>query len=156
MHDDESVTWVDHTGKAFATTVPHGPIAHIKRQTFDQRATRVASTIHRDNEEKLRAAAEAAEVLRQAEIDAALRKHARETRQYEEALADFIAGPINSTDPDTAAEATALADAADDGWPAVDDEVWSRQSVPAGGGRCWGSEGPTCRRANRLIRIWSA
>ena len=45
MHDDGSVTWVDHTGKAFATTVPHGPIAHIKRPTFDQRATRVASTI---------------------------------------------------------------------------------------------------------------
>ncbi|HHT31782.1 MAG TPA: HNH endonuclease, partial [Corynebacterium sp.] len=123
MHDDGSVTWVDHTGAAFATTVPHGPIAHIKRQTFDQRATRVASTIHRDNEEKLRAAAEAAESLRQAEIDAALRTHARETRKYEEKLAEFIAGPINSTDPDTAAEARSLAEATDDGWPTVDDEL---------------------------------
>ena len=148
MHDDGSVTWVDHTGKAFATTVPHGPIAHIKRQTFDQRATRVASTIHRDNEEKLRAAAEAAESLRQAEIDAALRKHARETRKYEEDLAEFIAGPLNSEDPDAAAEARGLAEAADDGWPTVDDELWSRQAVPAGGVWRWGSEGPTCRRAS--------
>ena len=148
MHDDGSVTWVDHTGKAFATTVPHGPIAHVKRQTFDQRATRVASTIHRDNEEKLRAQADAAESLRQAEIDAALRKHARETRRYEEELAEFVAGPINSTDPDTAAEARSLADAADDGWPTVDDELWSRQSVPGGGVWRWGSEGPTCRRAS--------
>lgn len=148
MHDDGSVTWVDHTGKAFATTVPHGPIAHIKRQTFDQRATRVASTIHRDNEEKLRAEADAAEVLRQAEIDAALRTHARETRKYEEDLAEFIAGPLNSEDPDTAVEARALAEAADDGWPTVDDELWSRQAVPAGGVWRWGSEGPTCRRAS--------
>ena len=148
MHDDGSVTWVDHTGAAFATTVPHGPIAHVKRQTFDQRATRVASTIHRDNEEKLRAQADAAEVLRRAEIDAALRTHARETRRYEEELAEFIAGPLNSADPDTAAEARGLAEAADDGWPAVDDELWSRQSVPAGGVWRWGSEGPTCRRAS--------
>ena len=148
MHDDGSVTWVDHTGRAFATTVPHGPIAHVRRQTFDQRATRVASTIRWDNEEKLRAQADAAESLRRAEIDAALRKHARETRVYEQELAEFIAGPMNSTDPDTAAEAGALAVAADDGWPTVDDKLWSRQSVPAGWVWRWGSEGPTCRRAN--------
>lgn len=51
------MTWADHTGEVFATTVPHGPIAHIKRQTFDQRATRVTRTIRAANHATMRAAA---------------------------------------------------------------------------------------------------
>jgi len=124
MHPDGSVTWSDHTGEAKATTVPHGPIAHIKRQTFAQRATRLASTIHGDNLRRMKAEADAAKAMEQADIDAALRRHARETAKYEEELAEFTAGPLNSADPAVAAEARALADAADDGWPCVEDPTW--------------------------------
>ena len=124
MHPDGSVTWSDHTGEAKATTVPHGPIAHIKRQTFAQRATRLASTIHGDNLRRMKAEADATKAMEQADIDAALRRHARETAKYEEELAEFTAGPLNSADPAVAAEARALADAADDGWPSVEDPTW--------------------------------
>lgn len=57
IHPDGTVTWADHTGEVFATTVPHGPIAHIKRQTFDQRATRLTRTIRAANHAKMRAVA---------------------------------------------------------------------------------------------------
>lgn len=60
MHPDGTVTWADHAGEVFAMTVPHGPIAHIKRQTFDQRSTRLTRTIRAANHAKIRAAAEAA------------------------------------------------------------------------------------------------
>lgn len=66
MHDDGAVTWVDHTGDCSATTVPHGPIAHIRRQTFDQRATRLTATIRADNARRIRAEAEAAAAMDQA------------------------------------------------------------------------------------------
>ena len=60
MHPDGTVTWADHAGEVFAMTVPHGPIAHIKRQSFDQRSTRLTRTIRAANHAKIRAAAEAA------------------------------------------------------------------------------------------------
>ncbi|MFD6727288.1 HNH endonuclease signature motif containing protein [Corynebacterium xerosis] len=124
IHDDGTVTWFDHTGTAFATTVPHGPIAHIGRQTFDQRATRLASTIHGDNLRRMRAEADAAAAMERAELDGILRNHARATAKYERDLAEFTGGPLNSADPDIAAQARALAEAADDGWPCVGDPVW--------------------------------
>ena len=129
MHADGSVTWVDHAGVVFATTVAHGPIAHIGRQTFSQRATRRASTIHGDNLRRMKAEADRQAAMEQADIDAALRKHARDTARYEQELADFIAGPLNSDDPEVKALAGGLVVAADDGWPCVDDELWSRQQV---------------------------
>ncbi|MBP2333362.1 HNH endonuclease signature motif containing protein [Corynebacterium freneyi] len=131
MHADGSVTWVDHAGHVFATTVAHGPIAHIGRQTFSQRATRRASTIHGDNLRRMKAEADRQAAMEQADIDAALRTHARQTRRYEEELADFVAGPLNSDDPDVRQQAGGLVVAADDGWPCVDDELWSRQQVSA-------------------------
>ncbi|MFO6504077.1 HNH endonuclease signature motif containing protein [Corynebacterium freneyi] len=130
MHADGSVTWVDHAGRVFATTVAHGPIAHIGRQTFSQRATRRASTIHGDNLRRMKAEADRQAATEQADIDAALRKHARDTARYEQELADFIAGPLNSDNPDVREQAGGLVAAADDGWPCVDDELWSRQQVP--------------------------
>ena len=129
MHADGSVTWVDHSGHVFATTVAHGPIAHIGRQTFSQRATRRASTIHGDNLRRMKAEADRQAAMEQADIDAALRKHARDTARYEQELADFIAGPLNSDNPDVREQAGGLVAAADDGWPCVDDELWSRQQV---------------------------
>lgn len=88
MHEDGSVTWNDHKGTTIATTVPHGPIAHINRQTFDQQATRLTATIRGANARRLRA------------------------------------------------EAKALADAADDGWPSTEDPTWVPEpkptSTPAG------------------------
>ena len=129
MHADGSVTWVDHSGRVFATTVAHGPIAHIGRQTFSQRATRRASTIHGDNLRRMKAEADRQAAMEQADADAAVRKHARDTTRYEEELADFIAGPLNSGDPEVKAQAGGLVAAADDGWPCVDDELWSRQQV---------------------------
>ena len=129
MHADGSVTWVDHSGHVFATTVAHGPIAHIGRQTFSQRATRRASTIHGDNLRRMKAEADRRAAMEQADIDAALRKHARDTARYEQELADFIAGPLNSDNPDVREQAGGLVAAADDGWPCVDDELWSRQQV---------------------------
>ncbi len=129
MNDDASVDWFDHTGTAFASTVPHGPIAHIKRQTFDQRATRLAKTIRGANAQRLEAEAEARAAMEQMDLDAALRKHADATAEYEREIGEFIAGPLNSTDPEVAAEASALMVAADDGWPCVDDELWSRQTM---------------------------
>ena len=60
MNPDGTVTWADHAGEVCATTVPHGPIAHIKRQSFDQRSTRLTRTIRAANHAKIRAAAEAA------------------------------------------------------------------------------------------------
>lgn len=60
MHEDGSVTWTDHKGTTIATTVPHGPIAHINRQTFDQRATRLTATIRGANARRLRAETDAA------------------------------------------------------------------------------------------------
>ena len=129
MHADGSVTWVDHAGCVFATTVAHGPIAHIGRQTFSQRATRRASTIHGDNLRRMKAEADRRAAMEQADIDAALRTHARQTRRYEQELADFVAGPLNSGDPDVRHQAFGLVAAADDGWPCVDDVVWSRQQV---------------------------
>ncbi|MCG7439632.1 HNH endonuclease signature motif containing protein [Corynebacterium freneyi] len=131
MHADGSVTWIDHAGHVFATTVAHGPIAHIGRQTFSQRATRRASTIHGDNLRRMKAEADRQAAMEQADIDAALRTHARQTRRYEEELADFVAGPLNSGDPDVRQQAGGLVVAADDGWPCVDDVVWSRQQVSA-------------------------
>ena len=130
MHADGAVTWVDHAGVVFATTVAHGPIAHIGRQTFSQRATRRASTIHGDNLRRMKAEADRQAAMEQADIDAALRKHARDTARYEQELADFIAGPLNSDNPEVREQASALVAAADDGWPCVDDELWSRQQVP--------------------------
>ena len=147
MHPDGSVTWTDHTGGTTATTVPHGPIAHIKRQTFSQRATRLASTIHGNNLRRMKAEADAAAAMERADIDAALRKHARATAKYEEELAEFIAGPLNSDDPDIRAEASALVDAADDGWPCVDDGVWSRQTLSPRVARRR-REAPRCHRAD--------
>ena len=147
MHPDGSVTWTDHTGETTATTVPHGPIAHIKRQTFSQRATRLASTIHGNNLRRMKAEAEAAAAMERADIDAALRRHARATVRYEEELAEFVAGPLNSDDPDIRAEASALVDAADDGWPCADDGVWSRQSMSPRVARRR-REAPRCHRAD--------
>ncbi|MFO6504699.1 HNH endonuclease signature motif containing protein [Corynebacterium freneyi] len=129
MHADGSVTWIDHAGHVFATTVAHGPIAHIGRQTFSQRATRRASTIHGDNLRRMKAEADRQAAMEQADIDAALRTHARQTRRYEQELADFVAGPLNSRDPEVKAQAGGLVAAADDGWPCGDDELWSRQQV---------------------------
>ncbi|MDK8768308.1 HNH endonuclease signature motif containing protein [Corynebacterium freneyi] len=131
MHADGSVTWVDHAGVVFATTVAHGPMAHIGRQTFSQRATRRASTIHGDNLRRMKAEADRQAAMEQADIDAALRTHARQTRRYEQELACFVAGPLNSRDPDVRAQAGGLVVAADDGWPCADDVVWSRQQVSA-------------------------
>ncbi|MFD5868029.1 HNH endonuclease signature motif containing protein [Corynebacterium sp. NPDC060344] len=146
MNDDGSVDWFDHTGAAFATSVPHGPIAHIKRQTFDQRATRLAKTIRGANAHRMRADAEAAEAMRNADVTEALAKHARETVEYEQAMAEYTAGPLNDPDPEVAEEARCLADAADDGWPCADDELWSRQSMAP---RVWRrrSESVRCHRA---------
>ncbi|MFC3848964.1 hypothetical protein ACFORJ_02120 [Corynebacterium hansenii] len=121
MHDDASVTWSDHTGETQATTVPHGPIAHIKRQTFDQRAARLAKTIRANNDKRMRAAAEAREAMDQAEVDAALREHARKMATYEREVEEFVAGPLNSPDPVVAGDARAVVNAADDGWPCMDD-----------------------------------
>ncbi|MFD5868076.1 HNH endonuclease signature motif containing protein [Corynebacterium sp. NPDC060344] len=135
MNDDGSVDWFDHTGSAFATSVPHGPIAHIKRQTFDQRATRLATTIHGDNLRRMRAEADAAAAMQRAEVDAALRKYTRDLAEYERAMAEYTAGPLNDPDPEVAEEARCMADAADDGWPAADDSVWD----PGWESRSWGS-----------------
>ena len=136
MHEDGSVTWTDHKGTTIATTVPHGPIAHINRQTFDQRATRLTATIRGANARRLRAEADAAAAMEKADIDAAIRNHARRTATFEQELEHFTAGPLNSTDPDIAAEARALADAADDGWPSTEDPTWAPEpkptSTPAG------------------------
>ncbi|MFD5867316.1 HNH endonuclease signature motif containing protein [Corynebacterium sp. NPDC060344] len=124
MNDDGSVDWFDHTGAAFATSVPHGPIAHIKRQTFDQKATRLAKTIRGANAQRMRAEAEAAEAMHRAEVADALANHAKATADYERAMAEFTAGPLNDPDREVAEEARCLADAADDGWPAAEDPVW--------------------------------
>ncbi|WP_290289980.1 hypothetical protein [Corynebacterium hansenii] len=129
MHDDASVTWSDHTGEVQATTVPHGPIAHIKRQTFDQRAARLAKTIRADNDKRMRAAAEAREAMDRAEVDAALREHARKTAKYEREMEEFVAGPLNSPDPVVAGDARAVVDATDDGWPCTEDDT-EPASVP--------------------------
>ncbi|WP_290292465.1 HNH endonuclease signature motif containing protein [Corynebacterium hansenii] len=131
MHDDASVTWSDHTGETQATTVPHGPIAHIKRQTFDQRATRLAKTIRANNDKRMRAETQAREAMDQAEVDAALREHARQTAKYERDMAEFVAGPLNSPDPVIAADAQAVVDATDDGWPGLgDDDLDSAPQAP--------------------------
>ena len=148
MHADGSVTWVDHSGHVFATTVAHGPIAHIGRQTFSQRATRRASTIHGDNLRRMKAEADRQAAMGQADIDAAVCKHARQTRRYEEELADFIAGPLNSGDPEVREQAGGLVAAADDGWPCVDDELWSRQQVSPRGARRRREEGSGWCRAD--------
>ncbi|MGV3114824.1 HNH endonuclease signature motif containing protein [Corynebacterium freneyi] len=148
MHADGSVTWIDHSGHVFAATVAHGPIAHIGRQTFSQRATRRASTIHGDNLRRMKAAADRQAAMEQADIDAALRKHARDTARYEQELADFIAGPLNSRDPEIKAQAGGLVAAADDGWPCVDDELWSRQNVSPRVARRRREEGTGWRRAD--------
>ncbi|MFC3849011.1 HNH endonuclease signature motif containing protein [Corynebacterium hansenii] len=129
MHDDASVTWSDHTGTTQATTVPHGPIAHIKRQTFDQRAARLAKTIRADNDKRMRAETQAREAMEKAEVDAALRDHARQTAKYEREMEEFVAGPLNSTDPVVAGDARAVVDAADDGWPCTEDDT-EPASVP--------------------------
>ncbi|MFD5867222.1 HNH endonuclease signature motif containing protein [Corynebacterium sp. NPDC060344] len=156
MNDDGSVDWFDHTGSAFATSVPHGPIAHVKRQTFDQKATRLAKTIRGANAQRMRAEAEAAEAMHNAEIAEALAAHAKATADYERALAEFTAGPLNDPDREVAEEARCLADAADDGWPAVEDPVWdpcwearssgrTNQSRPSGQSRHSGVPGERAR-----------
>ncbi|MFD5868583.1 HNH endonuclease signature motif containing protein [Corynebacterium sp. NPDC060344] len=135
MNDDGSVDWFDHTGSAFATSVPHGPIAHIKRQTFDQKATRLAKTIRGANAQRMRAEAEAAEAMHRAEIAEALAAHAKATADYERAMAEFTAGPLNDPDREVAEEARCLADAADDGWPAAEDPTWDPEWEARSSGR---------------------
>ncbi|WP_295624289.1 hypothetical protein [uncultured Corynebacterium sp.] len=147
MHDDGSVTWTDHEGTASATTVPYGPMAHIKRQTFDQRATRITATIRGNNTRRLRAEAEAAAAQELAEDEAAIREHARATARFESDMAEFIAGPLNSDDPDVAEQAQCLVDAADDGWPTTDDPMWARSESRASSRMGRGST-PKCHRAD--------
>ncbi|WP_295624788.1 hypothetical protein [uncultured Corynebacterium sp.] len=148
MHDDGSVTWTDHEGTASATTVPYGPMAHIKRQTFDQRATRITATIRGNNTRRLRAEAEAAAAQELAEDEAAIRDHARATARFEADMAEFIAGPLNSTDQEVAEQAQCLVDAADDGWPTTDDLMWARSGARASARMGRRGNAPTCHRAD--------
>ncbi|WP_295624122.1 hypothetical protein [uncultured Corynebacterium sp.] len=148
MHDDGSVTWTDHEGTASATTVPYGPTAHIKRQTFDQRATRITATIRGNNTRRLHAEAEAAAAQELAEDEAAIREHARATARFEAEMAEFIAGPLNSTDPDVAEQAQCLVDAADDGWPTTDDPMWARSESRASTRMGRRGSTPKCHRAD--------
>ncbi|WP_295627138.1 hypothetical protein [uncultured Corynebacterium sp.] len=148
MHDDGSVTWTDHEGTASATTVPYGPMAHIKRRTFDQRATRITATIRGNNTRRLRAEADAAAAQELAEDEAAIREHARATERFEADMAAFIAGPLNSDDPVVAEQAQCLVDAADDGWPTTDDPMWARSESRASARMGRRGSTPKCHRAD--------
>ena len=131
MHDAGSVTWTSHDGELETTTVPSGPMAHIKRQTFGQRAARRTKIIRDGNHKRLRAKFDAIAAMEKADDDRAIREHARATKEFEAAFDEFIAGPQNSSDPEAAAEARAVAEALDDGWPLTPPDIeGDREKAP--------------------------